>query len=311
MSISCRAFRSWCVSNSCDLAGCTRFICFFCGFRRHRGLEIFRADQIRSCDAQYDAFKESGWRAFIEQIFLVQALGPTGNALTFNAAAWSISVEFYTYLVFGLTVLFAGRLKHSFSAVCVPPATLLITKRTVRLHRPGALHRRLLHRLPHRHDLQSITMQLPSLSGRHVSHVRRFSGASPQWRLQFLRLCYDGGTDGHPDPGADRFASMAGCIRCSSDTFSPGSARSPIPSICHIRRYMGNQSGVSRRAQAAVLFLDDRMTPQLPFFATLIAYVCVVLCVLVVSQLTFKLIEEPLRQKSRSMGFPGNFEYRR
>jgi peptidoglycan/LPS O-acetylase OafA/YrhL len=60
-----------------------------------------------------------------------------------------------------------------------------------------------------------------------------------------------------------------------------------------------------------VLFLDDRMTPQLPFVATLIAYVCVVLCVLVVSQLTFKLIEEPLRQKSRSMGFPGNFEYRR
>jgi peptidoglycan/LPS O-acetylase OafA/YrhL len=40
--------------------------------------------------------------AFIQQLFLVQAIGPTGNAASFNYPAWSISAEFYTYLLFAL-----------------------------------------------------------------------------------------------------------------------------------------------------------------------------------------------------------------
>jgi peptidoglycan/LPS O-acetylase OafA/YrhL len=40
--------------------------------------------------------------AFIQQVFLVQAIGPTGNAVSFNYPAWSISAEFYTYLLFAL-----------------------------------------------------------------------------------------------------------------------------------------------------------------------------------------------------------------
>jgi peptidoglycan/LPS O-acetylase OafA/YrhL len=49
--------------------------------------------------------------AFIEQLFLVQAIGPTGNATTFNGPAWSISVEFYTYLLFGITTVLAKKHK--------------------------------------------------------------------------------------------------------------------------------------------------------------------------------------------------------
>lgn len=40
--------------------------------------------------------------AFIQQLFLVQALGPTGNAASFNYPAWSISAEFYTYVLFAM-----------------------------------------------------------------------------------------------------------------------------------------------------------------------------------------------------------------
>jgi peptidoglycan/LPS O-acetylase OafA/YrhL len=47
--------------------------------------------------------------AFIEQLFLVQALGPTGNSASFNYPAWSISVEFYTYFLFALIAWLAGR----------------------------------------------------------------------------------------------------------------------------------------------------------------------------------------------------------
>jgi peptidoglycan/LPS O-acetylase OafA/YrhL len=50
-------------------------------------------------------FKESSFTALIQHIFLVQAIGPTGNHNTFNVPSWSISVEFYTYLIFGGIVL--------------------------------------------------------------------------------------------------------------------------------------------------------------------------------------------------------------
>lgn len=49
-------------------------------------------------------FWETHWDAFFEQLFLLQAIGPTGNAITFNYPAWSISVEFYTYLIFALII---------------------------------------------------------------------------------------------------------------------------------------------------------------------------------------------------------------
>jgi peptidoglycan/LPS O-acetylase OafA/YrhL len=69
--------------------------------------------------------------ALIEQIFLVQAIGPTGNALTFNGPAWSISVEFYTYLIFGLIVLFLGKIRNSvFCVLALVSIVMLLTKTT-------------------------------------------------------------------------------------------------------------------------------------------------------------------------------------
>ena len=52
-----------------------------------------------------EAFRENSWAAFVEQLLLIHPIVPTGNAVTFNSPAWSIGVEFYTYLVFGLVVL--------------------------------------------------------------------------------------------------------------------------------------------------------------------------------------------------------------
>jgi peptidoglycan/LPS O-acetylase OafA/YrhL len=54
-------------------------------------------------------FRENSPTAFIEHLFLVQALG-FANASTFNGPSWSISVELYTYVLFALSVLFARRL---------------------------------------------------------------------------------------------------------------------------------------------------------------------------------------------------------
>ncbi|MDB5571255.1 MAG: acyltransferase 3 [Hyphomicrobiales bacterium] len=49
------------------------------------------------------------WTAFAQHALLLQAIGPTGAELTFNAAAWSISTEFYVYLAFAALALTARR----------------------------------------------------------------------------------------------------------------------------------------------------------------------------------------------------------
>jgi peptidoglycan/LPS O-acetylase OafA/YrhL len=55
-------------------------------------------------------FEENNFEAFVENIFLVQSVLP-GRPLTFNYPSWSISVEFYTYLIFGLITLSFRQLK--------------------------------------------------------------------------------------------------------------------------------------------------------------------------------------------------------
>jgi peptidoglycan/LPS O-acetylase OafA/YrhL len=54
-----------------------------------------------------------------------------------------------------------------------------------------------------------------------------------------------------------------------------------------------------------VLFIGDRMTPQLSLPETAVSYVFAVICVLAISQLTYTFVEEPLRQKSRRLAAAG------
>jgi peptidoglycan/LPS O-acetylase OafA/YrhL len=53
-------------------------------------------------------FSTNNGLAFLTNLFLVQSFGMNPDD-TFNAPAWSISTEFYTYLVFALATLAAGR----------------------------------------------------------------------------------------------------------------------------------------------------------------------------------------------------------
>ncbi len=51
-------------------------------------------------------FLENNLKAIFQHLLLIQAIGPTGNLHTFNGPAWSISVEFYTYLIFAFIILY-------------------------------------------------------------------------------------------------------------------------------------------------------------------------------------------------------------
>lgn len=76
-------------------------------------------------------FKENNPTAIFQHLFLVQAIGPTGNATTLNGPAWSISVEFYTYLIFGLLVLFFSKKKDLiFSLIALSSLVLLASQTT-------------------------------------------------------------------------------------------------------------------------------------------------------------------------------------
>jgi len=58
-----------------------------------------------------EPFRENNLTAIVQQLFLVQAIGPTFNATTFNGPAWSISVEFYTYFIFGMVALLVTKFR--------------------------------------------------------------------------------------------------------------------------------------------------------------------------------------------------------
>lgn len=71
------------------------------------GLEILKFLYIS--DSLIPPFSKNGLREFIENFTLTQALGFSNNAASFNSPSWSISVEFYTYVLFSLTVLLIGK----------------------------------------------------------------------------------------------------------------------------------------------------------------------------------------------------------
>lgn len=76
-------------------------------------------------------FRENSLTALVQQIFLVQAIGPAGHPTTFNTPAWSISVEFYTYLIFGAIVLLLPRMKNVlFSLLALAALLMLATNAT-------------------------------------------------------------------------------------------------------------------------------------------------------------------------------------
>lgn len=76
-------------------------------------------------------FEVNNAYSFLLNVFLLQSVGIV-HYLNWNAPSWSISVEFYTYLVFGIVVLIAQRLRslrwlYGLAAVLVAGSWLMLT----------------------------------------------------------------------------------------------------------------------------------------------------------------------------------------
>jgi len=76
------------------------------------------------------AFKNNNLATFVEQLFLVQSVLPD-NGESYNYPAWSISVEFYTYLIFGFIMLFSSKTRNYYmGAIVLISLILLVTEST-------------------------------------------------------------------------------------------------------------------------------------------------------------------------------------
>jgi peptidoglycan/LPS O-acetylase OafA/YrhL len=71
-------------------------------------------------------FEQNNLAAFMRDVFMIKAFWPNEQAITFNSPAWSISAEFYTYVIFGLIVLNFSRLKNYIFAAIGLSATMIL-----------------------------------------------------------------------------------------------------------------------------------------------------------------------------------------
>ena len=243
-------------------------------------------------------FRENNVIALIENIFLIQAVGPTGNSQTFNIPSWSISVEFYTYLIFGLSALFFKKSRVKvFSVLALLSLILLITDNTF-----GAK------------DL------LKCLAGFFIGCLT----ADFAWRIKiglpkhaslasfvlivvFLQL------------KATRDFDIAIYFLTSALIMSIIYTESGILKRAlnfKILTFLGTISYSVYMSHTAVIWIanqifrvilksperllaDGRMTPQLPKFESIVAAWIIVGLVLIISYYVYNFIEKPMRNKSR------------
>ncbi|HET7543370.1 MAG TPA: acyltransferase [Polyangiaceae bacterium] len=80
------------------------------------GVEYLKVHAHGAGTVQHTVFHDNSLQAFVECLFLVHALGFSSHSGAFNFPSWSISTEFYTYLLFAIGVVSLP--KRGFLALC-------------------------------------------------------------------------------------------------------------------------------------------------------------------------------------------------
>ncbi|HEX2603403.1 MAG TPA: acyltransferase [Oxalicibacterium sp.] len=251
-------------------------------------------------------FVENNLVALVQQLFLVQAIGPTDHALTFNAPAWSISVEFYTYLVFGLIVLHCGRWKTAVFALLALACGLMISteprsgffdllqclcgfflgcctayvseKLTLKLSASsvGICLFAILFYLQFKTFEEYDILIYPLTAALVLSIVLSGDGVIKQ----VLRL---------------PLLTWLGMI-----SYSVYMSHSALLWLCNqVHRFIFKQNEI---------WFEGRLVPQLSFAEALISYVVIIALLLYVSDFVYHKLEKPYREKSRKLVFklPGS-----
>ncbi len=260
--------------------------------------------------ANTNPFEVNTLEAGVQHLFLLHAVGPGDNALTFNAAAWSISVEFYMYLLFGLTILVTGKFKDAAMAGLFLASIIMIaTGRT--------------------YGFELMLQCVAGFSlGCMIARLRRMRDwSAPVWApamalaalAAFIHwkptLTYDLGV--YPLTAALIF-SLASCPAGPTHNLL---TRRPLVllGVISYSLYMAHTLvlWVANQFVRIVLKAPDvmiygRSTPQLDAPAAALAYACVLAATIALSVAVYVLVEKPLRERSRRFLLePKSFSVRR
>lgn len=244
-------------------------------------------------------FQFNDLAAFAKNIFLIQAVLPD-QPPTFNVPAWSISVEFYTYLLFGLVVLFFEELKtYFFVALAVISLLMLATNHTFGFENvlrcfsgffvgclaAIATSKR---RFPLPNYLSAIVMMaliffLQSKTSKYFDISIFFFAA-----LLILSIVLS------PEGLLNKLLNFQFFIWLGSISYSVYMSHAVI-------EWIANQFIRVILKRPEVLGIDGGSTPQLSLAEALIAYTVTVLLVLLVGAIVFRFVERPMRERSRRL----------
>ena len=246
-------------------------------------------------------FKENNCYAFIKNIFLIQSVLPN-QSLTYNGPSWSISVEFYTYLIFGvITLCFRKTKVLLFISIATISLVMLATKSTF-----------------------GFDSMLHCLAGFFVGCLT--AGAIKKVRfvlpgyisfLVFLLMVFF--LQLKPIKDADLLIYFITASLIASIVISPIGLLSKLLKI-KILTWFGKVSYSLYMSHSAIIWLINQLlrvvfkkpdiinvngisVTQLSITETLIASSAIIVTVLIVSAIVYEFIEKPFREMSRRFAF--------
>jgi peptidoglycan/LPS O-acetylase OafA/YrhL len=246
------------------------------------------------------AFKDATIATFTEQLLLIHSLGFFKIAHPFNLPSWSISVEFYTYLVFGILCLISRYVLRLSAFVVLAGAALVLL--SIGGDAVGNFSE----------ILQCLAgyflgCLVAAIAARHAFHLPRGSTFAALAAM-CLFLCL------RQAPKFDVLifflsAALIIAVICSRDDIAKSILRGRSLRFLGLVSYSIYMSHtfvlwvcnqfvrlVLRRPEAIV---DGIITPQLSLWGACLWYAIAVGATIALSALVFKFVEDPFRLKSK------------
>jgi peptidoglycan/LPS O-acetylase OafA/YrhL len=248
-------------------------------------------------------FRQNSFTALIQHIFLVQAIGPTGNHNTFNVPSWSISVEFVTYFIFGCVVLLGrNRFRYStFLVIAIASVVLLASAATFGfediLNGLGGFFIGCLTAV----SVKNMTLKVSrvvslALFLAIIAFLQFKTSKTYDVAIYFLSAGLIGALV------LQKNGVLNSVLRFSIFTWLGAISYSLYMSHAAVE-WIANQFFRVVLKVPEVIAASGRSIPQLSGFAALLGLSFIVILSFVVSSLVYKFVEKPWREKSREFAF--------
>jgi peptidoglycan/LPS O-acetylase OafA/YrhL len=243
-------------------------------------------------------FKINDFSSFVSHLFLVQSLGIKEEVGSFNAPSWSISAEFYTYIIFALIVLKLFRWKIiMFTFLMILCYFLLYCPIFLRFNyffvcligfSSGALvceiaSKRFFH-LSGSAPLISMAVLIFFLTQYPIGKYYPFIFPISAVFVYSLIVSKDG--------FIKRFLRLGLFLRLGEISYSIY--------MCHFLIIWIINQFIRVILKCPESVIDGKSFPQLTITQTIIAYIIVISVTLLTSMFTYKFVEKPFRERSRA-----------